>query len=62
MNNKLFLKYLIFLFSSISFLFPFIIDHNPATVINYNEPLDIQIFTDFPSEDISKAELYLKPT
>ena len=60
MNNKLFLKYLIFLFLSVNFLFPFIIDHNPATVINYNEPLDIQLFTDFPAEDISKAELYLK--
>ena len=60
MNNKSFLKYLIFLFLSINISFSFVIDHNPATVINYNEPLDIQIFTDFPSEDIIKAELFLK--
>ena len=60
MNNKLFLKYLIFLILSIHFLFSFIIDHNPATVVNFNESLNIQMFTDFPSENIRKAELYLK--
>jgi len=60
MSNKIFLKNLVFTISSINFLFSFIIDHNPATAVNYNEPLDIQLFTDFPSGDIIKSELYLK--
>ena len=44
----------------IHFLFPKVIDHNPVSIVNYNESLNIQLFTDFSSEDITKAELYLK--
>ena len=60
MSNNLFFKFLVVIISSIHFLFPKILDHNPSNVVNYNESFDIQMFTDYPSSDIIKAELYIK--
>ena len=55
MSNNLFFKFLVVIISSIHFLFPKILDHNPSNVVNYNESFDIQMFTDYPSSDIIKA-------
>ena len=58
--TKIFFRF-IFLFSlMINLVLTEFISHEPADEPWYNEPFEIQVFTDYFDEDVNAAELYFK--
>ena len=54
------IKFYTFYVCLLSVFFGSVLDHQPTSTIEPNRSLDLEIFSNFPNDDIVKSEIYFK--